>query len=106
MEANIYCDNLEKDLTGWKSKIYDVIRIVDKLPDTEKETVFLSIRNLHLIVDEIDSQLEELRTSCPADWSPNQKTIDEKMNDLRSTLKALSDRVGGPLVPDSLSWVS
>lgn len=106
MDVSSYCDTLEKHLTEWKAKIYDVIRIVDKLSDAEKETVFPSIRNLHTIVEEINEQLTQLQAACPSDWSPNRKTIDEKMADLQQTLKSLSDKVGGPLIPDSLSWIS
>jgi hypothetical protein len=106
MELSSYCTALESHLTGWKSKIYDVIRIVDRLPNNEKETVFPSIRNLHAIVDEIDDQLAQLMTACPADWSPTRRTIDQKMRELQITLSKLSDRVHGPLIPDSLSWVS
>lgn len=106
MDVTNYCNSLEKQLTEWKAKIYDVIRIVDNLSNAEKETVFPSIRNLHSIVQEIDGQLAQLQAACPADWSPNRKTIDEKMADLQQTLKRLSDKVGGPLIPDSLSWVS
>ena len=106
MDVSSYCDTLERQLTDWKAKIYDVIRIVDKLSDAEKETVFPSIRNLHSIVEEINEQLTLLQAACPSDWSPNRKTIDEKMADLQQTLKKLSDKVGGPLIPDSLSWVS
>jgi hypothetical protein len=106
MDIKSYCDTLEKQLTAWKAKIYDVIRVVDKLPGPEKEAVFPSIKSLHDIVEEIDAQLEQLMTACPADWSPNQESIDAKMTELRQTLKNLSERIGGPLIPDSLSWVS
>jgi hypothetical protein len=106
MDVKSYCDALEQQLTAWKAKIYDVIRVVDNLPDREREGVFSSVRSLHTIVEEIDAQLEQLITACPADWSPNRQTIDHKMNELRETLSGLSDKVGGPLIPDSLSWVS
>jgi hypothetical protein len=106
MEVSAYCDTLGKQLVLWKAKIYDVIQMVDKLPANEKETVFPSIRSLHAIVEEIDGELEQLRTACPADWSPNRQSLDGKLSELRITLKNLSEKVGGPLIPDSLSWVS
>jgi hypothetical protein len=106
MDVKSYCDTLEQQLTVWKAKIYDVIRVVDNLPGGEKEGVFPSIRSLHTIVEEIDDQLEQLKTTCPADWSPNRQTIDSKMNELKQTLSSLSEKIGGPLIPDSLSWVS
>ncbi len=106
MDVIAYCDALHKHLTQWKAQIYDVIRVVDKLPANEKEAVFPSIRSLHAIVEEINAELVQLTVSCPADWSPNRKTIEDKMTELKRTLKKLSQRVGGPLIPDSLSWVS
>ena len=106
MDVKSYCDTLENHLTSWKSNINDVVGVVAQLPDTEKEKVFASIRNLHAVVEEIDGQLDQLMTECPADWSPNRRTIDSKMNELQQTLHNLSEHVGGPLIPDSLSWVS
>ena len=46
------------------------------------------------MVAEIDTQLEQLTTACPADWSPNRQNIDSKMKELQQTLKHLSDQVG------------
>jgi len=106
MDVNSYCNSLERQLTEWKAKIYSVINLVDKLPAQEKEGAYPSIRGLHTIVDEIDNELAQLKNACPADWSPNRRTIEEKMSELQSTLKKLSENVGGPLIPDSLSWVS
>ena len=106
MDVSAYCDTLEKQLSDWKAKLYDVIRTVDKLTDENKEAAYPSIRGLHAIVDEIDSEVEQLRTACPADWSPNRQNIDDKMAELQQILKNLSEDVGGPLIPDSLAWVS
>ena len=104
MDATAYCDTLEEHLTGWKAKLYDVIRVFDRLP--EKETVFSSIRGLHAIVDQIDAEVEQLRTACPADWSSNRQNLDSKMVELQRSLKNLSEDVGGPVIPDTLAWVS
>mgnify|MGYP001046613430 FL=1 len=106
MDATAYCDTLEEHLTGWKAKLYDVIRIVDRLPEKEKETVFPSIRGLHAVVDQIDDEVVQLRTACPADWSPNRQSLDTKIAELQQSLKRLSEDVGGPLIPDTLAWVS
>ena len=106
MDVTNYCDTLGDQLVEWKAKIYDVIKIVDKLPAGEKEAVFPSIRSLHSIVEDIDRELGQLKIACPADWLPNRNRLDGKMSELRITLKDLSESVGGPLIPDSLSWVS
>ncbi|MGD9181140.1 MAG: hypothetical protein PVF26_07830 [Desulfobacterales bacterium] len=106
MDVSAYCDALEKQFADWKARLYDVIHIVDKLCEGEKEAVYPSIRGLHSIVEEIDSEVELLRTACPADWSPSRQTIDDKMAELQQTLNKLSKNVGGRLIPDSLAWVS
>jgi hypothetical protein len=106
MDISAYCNTLENQFADWKARLYDVIHIVDRLSEGEKETVYPSIRGLYSIVEEIDSEVELLKTACPADWSPNRQTIDDKMAELQQTLKNLSKKVGGPLIPDSLAWVS
>ena len=106
MDVSAYCDTLEKQFADWKARLHDVIDIIDKLSEGEKETVYPSIRGLHSIVEEIDSEVEQLRTACPADWSPNRQTINEKMAELQQTFNELSKNVDGPLIPDSLAWVS
>ena len=106
MDVSAYCDTLEKQFADWKARLNDVIHIVGKLSEGEKETVSPSIRGLHSIVEEIDSEVELLRTACPADWSPNRQTMDDKMAELQQTMKNLSEDAGGPLIPDSLAWVS
>ena len=106
MNVISYCDTLGKQLTEWKAKIYDVIRLVDVLHAKEKEALFSSIRSLYAIVEEINNEMDHLSSACPADWLTNRNTVDGKMSELRATLKNLSENVGGPLIPDSLSWVS
>ena len=106
MDVSAYCDTLEKQFADWKARLYDVIHIVDKLSEGKKETIYPSLRGLQSIVEEIDSEVELLRTACPANWSPNRQTIDDKMAELQQTLKNLSEDAGGPLIPDSLAWVS
>jgi len=106
METTSYCDMLERQLTVWKSKIHEVIRQADRLAAGEREALTPSTRSLHAMVGEIDSHLSLLKTACPADWLPQRRAIDDKMSELQETLRKLSDRVEGPLIPDSLSWVS
>ena len=83
-----------------------IIRAVDRLPDNETEAISPTIQGLQGMMAEINNELEQLRSACPADWSPSRNVIDDKMSELHATLKSLSQKVGGPLIPDSLMWVS
>jgi hypothetical protein len=106
MDTSTYCDMMERQLTAWGSKIREVIRLSDRLSAGERETATPSTHSLHGIVGEIDSQLALLKTACPADWLPQRRAVEDKMHELQETLKKLSESVHGPLIPDSLSWVS
>lgn len=39
MDVRDYCDSLVTELTGWKAKMYDVMRRLDKVPSGDKEKV-------------------------------------------------------------------
>jgi hypothetical protein len=106
MESTSYCDMLERQFTAWKSKIHAVIRRAERLTAGKRAAVAPSTRSLHAIVGEIDSQLALLKSACPAGWLPRPRGADDQMRELQQTLQQLSDRVPGPLIPDSLSWVS
>lgn len=106
MDLSSYCDTLGTQLVGWKATIYDAIRVVDRLEADQKEAAYRSILGLHRLVDEIDAEIENLKTTCPADWSPNRRSIEANLRELQQTLKTLSDRIHGPIIPDSLSWLS
>lgn len=106
MDLHSYCDQLERQLREWKSRLNEVVAIVDGFSDARKESVYPTIRGLHGMVAEIDAELDHLRTACPSDWTPNRRMVEQKMAALHETLKTLSRKVDGPLVPDSLAWVS
>jgi hypothetical protein len=39
MEAKDYCRSIEVELYGWKAKMYDMVRKVDKFRGSEKEKI-------------------------------------------------------------------
>ena len=79
MDAKLYCNSMEIELTGWKAKIYDAIRKADKLSAEDKKKVDTMIQNLHTIMDDLDNWLELLDKECPADWTSQRKEIEGKV---------------------------
>ena len=79
MDVNSYCDNLAIELTGWKAKIYDIIRKLDKLPSGDKGKILGQVNDLHVLVEEMDDRIERLKNQCPEDWSPEKIELDTKM---------------------------
>ena len=94
MDVKDYCRSIEQELTGWKAKLYDVTRKVDKLPSASKEKVLANVEDLHMIVTELDERIETLRTECPTEWSPIKKEIDEAHINLRSKYDEALDVIG------------
>jgi hypothetical protein len=47
MDAKNYCRSIEADLYGWKAKMYDMVRKVDKLRRSDKEKVISQVEQLH-----------------------------------------------------------
>lgn len=44
--------------------------------------MYEKVNGLHIIMTELDERLDQLRTSCPADWSPVREEIKSKVGDL------------------------
>ncbi len=106
MDVRDYCSKMDRQLSGWKAYIDQVIQAADRLPTGERKALTPMIERLQPLVSAIDAELELLKTSCPADWEPQRRSLDERLRELHRTLKRLSEKAKGPLIPDSLSWVS
>ena len=79
MDVKTYCDNLTIELTGWKAKIYDIVRRLDRLPSGDKGRVLDQVNDLHVLVEEMDDRIERLRNQCPSDWSPEKIELETKL---------------------------
>jgi hypothetical protein len=82
MDLQDFCMNAHTDLTGWKAKIYDVMRRMDKLPPAEKAKTRDLVNDLNVVVDEILDALTQLQRECPAEWSSERKELQKKFKTL------------------------
>ncbi|HMA67855.1 MAG TPA: hypothetical protein VKO20_08540 [Desulfosalsimonadaceae bacterium] len=104
MDAKSYCDTVNNQLTGWKATIYDAILATQKLQETDKDKVQPVLDSLNGIVSELNKSLEQLRTECPADWSPQKQTIENKLGELKTAFEQLSEKMDA-VMPDTTAWV-
>lgn len=104
MDAKSYCDTINNQLTGWKATIYDAILAAQKLKDTDKDKVQPLLDSLNGIIIELNKSLEQLRTECPADWSPQKKNIEGKMDELKTVFEKLSKKMDD-IISDTTAWV-
>jgi len=77
MEVKDYCRSIEVELHGWKAKMYDMVRKVDKLRGSEKEKISSQVDALHQHISDMEHIIEQLQTECPVEFGPQKKQIEE-----------------------------
>ncbi len=82
MEVKDYCKNVDIELNAWKAKLYNVMRQMDNLPTGDKQRMYEKVNGLHIVMTELDDRIDQLRTSCPTEWSPVREEIKGKIHDL------------------------
>ena len=95
MDVKSYCDNLTIELTGWKAKIYDIVRKLDKMPSGDKEKVVPQVNELHALIEEIDDRISRLKNQCPADWSPDKIELDSRITKITNIWEDVWQNVSG-----------
>lgn len=83
MDAQSYCDSLVSELTGWKAKMYDVVRKFNEAPCEAKDELTPQVNDLNMIVQDLSDRIHQLRAECPAEFSKEQEEIEGKLGQLR-----------------------
>ena len=83
MDAKNYCRSIEVELYGWKAKMYDMVRKVDKLRSSEKEKVLAKVEELHNNIADMERLIEQLQTECPLDFGSEKKQIEDTNADMK-----------------------
>ncbi|MDW7771655.1 MAG: hypothetical protein SCH71_02080 [Desulfobulbaceae bacterium] len=91
MEVKDYCRNMEMELNIWKARLYDVVRKFDQLSTGEKQDSYEEVAGLHMLMTQLEERLDNLRTSCPTDWKPeDEKEFKGKLGALEEQYKKLA----------------
>ena len=83
MDAKNYCRSIEVDLYGWKARMYDMVRKVDKLRRSDKEKISAKVEELHKNISEMERMIEQLQTECPLEFGSEKKQIEETNADMK-----------------------
>lgn len=83
MHVRDYCDNVSAELMGWKVKMYDVMRKLEKAPSGDKDKVQPYLNDIHMILESLDDRIAQLRTECPTEWDPQKKEVDEVLGKIQ-----------------------
>jgi hypothetical protein len=84
MEVKDYCSAMSVELTGWKAKMYDIVRKLDKLGTEERGKVLPNVEDMHILVEDMAARIDQLNRECPSEWSPYKKSIDDAHVDMRA----------------------
>jgi hypothetical protein len=83
MDVKDYCRNIEVELYGWKAKMYEMIRKVDKLRGAGKEKMQSQVEGLHKNIEDLEHIINQLQTECPVEFGPKKKQFEEKTSGLK-----------------------
>jgi hypothetical protein len=74
--------------------MYDVTRKLDKLGSAEREKVLANVEDMHMLIQDMATRIDQLNRECPAEWSPDKKAIDDAHVDMRSKFDATMEFIG------------
>ena len=77
MDIRTYCDSMYAELTGMKAKVYDILRVIERMPREERAKIRLQTDELQFLVGDLSRRIDRLMQECPADWSKDKLVIEE-----------------------------
>ncbi len=77
MDIREYCDSMYGELTGMKARLYDILRIIDQMPQEARAKIRPQVDELHIMVGDLSRKIDRLLKECPADWSQAKAEIEE-----------------------------
>jgi hypothetical protein len=85
---------MSTELTAWKAKMYDTVRKLDKLGTAEREKVLPNIEDMHMLIEDMATRVDQLNRECPSEWSPQKQAIDNAHVDMRTKYEEAMDFIG------------
>lgn len=77
MDIKDYCDSMYGELTGMKARLYDILRVIERMPREEQAKIRPQTEELHILVGDLSRKIDRLLQECPADWSKGKMEIEE-----------------------------
>lgn len=77
MDIEYYCESMYSELTGMKARIYDILRVIEKMPRETQAKIRPQTHELDIMVGDLSRRIDRLMTECPADWSKAKMEIAE-----------------------------
>ena len=68
MDIRTYCDSMYAELTGMKAKVYDILRVIERMPREERAKIRVQTDELQFLVGDLSRRIDRLMAECPLDW--------------------------------------
>ena len=68
MELDAYCGNVGAELMGWRTKLGTVVNELDHIASGDKAKVIHQVRELHMILEELEDRIHRLKTECSTEY--------------------------------------
>ena len=94
MDVKDFCSGMEHELMAWKAKMFDVVAKTDKMGTGDKDKVWANFNDIKIIIQDLEDKIQQLKTECPADWSPQKKEIEDAHVDMRAKYNEALDFIG------------
>ncbi len=76
MDIRDYCDSMYNELTAMKAQLYDILRVIEKMPREEQAKIRRQTDELDIMVGDLSRKIDKLMRECPADWSKAKEEIE------------------------------
>lgn len=86
MDPKYYCESMYAELTGMKARIYDILRVIDKMPVEARARIKPQTHELDILVGDLSRRIDRLMTECPAEWSKAKMEIEELKDQLKEKI--------------------
>lgn len=91
MELKDYCKNVDTELSQWHDRLGKIVSHLDAMPTRTKEALYEEVNGLHILMDEMDDRINQLRTQCSISWEPEE---DSPTPTIAGTSKRFNDTPG------------
>ena len=64
MDLNEYCYTAETEMSTWSHEISDILDSLERLPDSEQKKLGLQLERLHIIAENMEAKIRQMKDEC------------------------------------------
>jgi hypothetical protein len=53
-----YCDALSTELSVWKDELYDIVKVMNNLPERDRELMAPQLSSVRLLIEKIGKEID------------------------------------------------